>query len=469
MGNARTALFNWLFARKFDGTFVLRIEDTDMERSTLQSEEQIFEDLRWLGLDWDEGPGVEGDFGPYRQSERAQLYRDYARQLLTSGAAYRCFCTPEELEHKRQAQLKAGLMPRYDGTCKKLSAPEIEAQTARGLLYTLRFAIKEKLIQVDDAVRGRVTFEGANLGDFIILRSDQSAAYNFAVVVDDHLMRITHVIRGEDHLPNTPRQILIYRALGWETPVFAHLSMIMGPDHTKLSKRHGATFVHQYREKGYLPEALVNYLVLLGWSHPESKEIMPLEEIKENFTLERVAKSAAVFDIGKLNWMNGHYIRSYDPVKLTELARSYLEKTDFDLNSRESSWLIKVVEAVRGNLEYLSQIPEYAEVFFKLDWERASRREEVQAILKEESTLKVIGAWKEELAKVESLDASIYRQMAGQVKAITSCKGKSLFHPLRVALTGRASGPELEILLPILGKEECLRRLELALNSLKKK
>ena len=241
MGNARTALFNWLFARKHGGTFVLRIEDTDIERSTVASEEQIFEDLNWLGLKWDEGPQAGGDFGPYRQSERAELYRRYAQELLDRGAAYRCFCTEEKLEAKRQAQLKAGLMPRYDGTCKKLSPKEIEDRLVQKLPFTLRFQVRAKDIKVPDLVRGEVAFEGANIGDFIIVRSDHSASYNFAVVVDDHLMQITHVIRGEDHLSNTARQLILYKTFGFSPPKFAHLPMILGPDRAPLSKRHGVT------------------------------------------------------------------------------------------------------------------------------------------------------------------------------------------------------------------------------------
>ncbi len=304
LGNARTALFNYLYARKTGGTFVLRVEDTDLERSSAEAEEAILNDLRWMGLEWAEGPGRGGEYGPYRQSERREIYARYASELLEKGHAYRCYCTPEELEEKRKRSLARGVPPKYDGRCRNLKPEEEQAFAAEGRASSLRFKVETRRVDFEDLIKGRMSFEGQTLGDFIILRSDGTAAYNFAVVVDDALMQITHVIRGEDHLTNTPRQLLIYQALGWQPPKFAHPPMILGPDHSPLSKRHGATSVTYFREEGFLPEALVNYLALLGWSVDAGQEIMSLEELSQKFSLGRVSRSSAIFDIDKLQWVN---------------------------------------------------------------------------------------------------------------------------------------------------------------------
>ncbi len=292
IGNARTALFNYIFAKRHGGTFILRIEDTDVERSTEASMDRILEDLQWLGIRWEEGPDKGGSAGPYLQSQRLPLYNDYAEQLFREAKAYKCFCSNERLEALRKEQLSKGVMPRYDGRCRSLSKAEISKLESEGLRPVLRFQIGKGSIVFEDLVHGRMHFESEGMGDFIIIRSDGMAAYNFACVIDDHLMHVTHVIRGEDHLSNTPRQILIYQALGWQSPVFAHHPLILGKDRSPLSKRHGATAVSQYREEGFLPEALLNYLVLLGWSPPSGEEILPLEKIVEDFSLGDVSKSA---------------------------------------------------------------------------------------------------------------------------------------------------------------------------------
>jgi nondiscriminating glutamyl-tRNA synthetase len=288
IGNARTALFNYLFAKRHQGRFVLRIEDTDVERSTDASIDRILEDLRWLGMTWEEGPEREGPEGPYRQSQRLPLYLNYADQLIQRGKAYKCFCSPERLEVLRQEQLSRGKMPRYDGRCRSLSAEEVSKRESEGQRAALRFWVDGSRIVFDDLIHGKMNFDREGIGDFIILRSDGMGAYNFACVIDDHLMGMTHVIRGEDHLSNTPRQILIYQALGWQPPTFAHHPLILGPDHSPLSKRHGTTAVSQYREEGFLPEALLNYLVLLGWTPPSGKEILPLETIFREFSLDAI-------------------------------------------------------------------------------------------------------------------------------------------------------------------------------------
>ena len=300
VGNARTALFNWLAARHAGGTFILRVEDTDVERSTRASEEAIRADLLWMGLAWDEGVDVGGPYGPYRQSERLAVYAEHARQLIASAQAYRCFCSPERLEEERQAQLARGLPPKYGGACRAIAPEEAESRVAAGERPVIRLRVPaDREVSFDDLVRGRVTFHTDVIGDPVLVRSDGMPAYNYAVVVDDALMNVTHVVRGEDHISNTPRQVLVYEAFGWTPPRFAHLSLVMGPDHAPLSKRHGATSVAEFRAKGYLPEALVNYLALIGWSPGDGEEILPLDEMARRFELSAVSHSAGVFDEDK--------------------------------------------------------------------------------------------------------------------------------------------------------------------------
>jgi len=310
VGGARTAIFNWLFARHGKGTFVLRIEDTDAERSTGESERSLVEDLRWLGLDWDEGPEIGGPHAPYRQSERLDRYRAVADDLVARALAYPCFCTDEDLERKREAAIAAGRAQHYDGTCRNLTPEEVAARRAQEIRETVRFKVPADVVSFDDAVRGAMDLDTDMVGDFVILRSNGLPTYNFAAACDDHDMRITHVIRGEEHLPNTLRQMLVYNALGAKPPIFAHVPLILAEDRSKLSKRHGASSVGELRAQGILPSAAVNYLVLLGWSHPKEKEVLTREEMIETFTIKRINKSAAVFDPKKLAWMNGQHLRA---------------------------------------------------------------------------------------------------------------------------------------------------------------
>src|SRR5512144_1080075 len=324
VGNARTALFNWLLARGHGGTFILRIEDTDVERSTRESEHGIVDDLRWMGLEWDEGPDVEGARGPYRQSERLHLYASYAKELVHTGQAYYCFCSATRREAERQAALAAGRPPRYSGRCRSIPREEALARVESGAPAVIRFKVPDQgEVTFRDIVRGEVRFNVEVIGDPVLVRSDGRPAYNFAVVVDDALMEITHVIRGEDHISNTPRQLLLYKALGFKPPQFAHLALVMGPDHTPLSKRHGATSVAEFREKGYLPEALVNYLALIGWSPGENEELLPIAELAKRFSLEEVGHSAGIFDEEKLAWVNRHYMKLADPLRIGAEAMRY--------------------------------------------------------------------------------------------------------------------------------------------------
>src|SRR5712692_7277056 len=324
VGNARTALFNWLLARGHGGTFILRVEDTDVDRSTVDSEAAILHDLRWLGLNWDEGPDIGGPRGPYRQSERLHLYGSYAMELLNAGHAYYCFCSIAQLDADRQTALAEGRPTRYAGTCRRVSREQAEARIAAGERPAVRFKVPEnREVVLEDAVRGEVRFRTEVIGDPVIVRADGHPAYNFAVVVDDALMEVTDVVRGEDHLSNTPRQMLMYEALGFAPPRFAHLALVMGPDHSPLSKRHGATSVAEFRSNGYLPEALVNYLALIGWSPGGGDELLPIDELARRFSLEGVGHSAGVFDEEKLAWANRHYLKMADPMRVAELAVTY--------------------------------------------------------------------------------------------------------------------------------------------------
>ena len=320
VGGARTALFNWLYARKTGGKFILRIEDTDVERSTQEAVDGLLRDMKWLGLTWDEGPGVDGPHGPYFQSQRLEIYHRYARQLVDKGAAYPCFCTEEELEAKRQKAEEEHRSVHYDGTCRNLSKEEVERRIAAGEPHVIRVRVPEKDYVLDDMVRGKVEWKAETLGDFIILRSSGMPVYNFCVVVDDADMKISHVVRAEEHLTNTHRQLILYEALGIEPPVFAHASLILGEDKTKLSKRHGATSVGQYAIDGFLPEAMINFLALLGWNEGNDREIYSVEELKECFTLERISKSPGVFDHAKLTWMNGQHLRALPVEKLVPMV-----------------------------------------------------------------------------------------------------------------------------------------------------
>ena len=455
VGNARTALFNWLLARGRGGTFVLRIEDTDVERSTRESEQGILQDLRWLGLDWDEGPDVGGSHGPYRQSERLDLYRSYASELIEHRHAYHCFCSAEQLEADRRAALEAGRPPQYAGRCRDLDPAAVAERLALGHPAVVRFRVpQDRTVAFQDLVRGTVQFETAVIGDPVLVRSDGNPAYNFAVVVDDALMEITHVIRGEDHISNTPRQVLLYEALRFEPPVFAHLALVLGPDHTPLSKRHGATSVAEFRSRGYLPESLVNYLALLGWSPGGGDEVLPAPELARRFSLEDVGHSAAVFDVEKLAWVNRHYLRAADPARLADLAMPHFAAAGFvhDDTPAARAYLASVVPLASGSVDRVEQIAPRLAFLFDFDPVRACQHAEVQEVLSSAGSREVIVALATELAAAPRLDREAFRAAAGRVKAATGLKGKHLFHPIRVALTGEAGGPELDLAVPAIDR-----------------
>lgn len=463
IGSARTALFNYLFAKHEGGSFILRIEDTDRERSADLYEKSILEDLRWLGLNWDEGPEVGGAHGPYYQSQRQKIYQDAASKLITEGKAYFCFCTPDELEAQRQRALAAGKMPKYEVTCFGLSQEEQDRLRSSGRQPTIRFHVPPGKIRFEDMLHGQLTFESEVIGDFIILRSDGTASFNFAVVVDDALMKISHVIRGEDHLPNTPRHVLLCEALGHPLPVYVHHPLVMGKDGGKLSKRHGATSVSEYRKIGYLPEAIINYLSLLGWSSESGREIFRLEELIEEFKLKRLSKSPVIFDYEKLNWINGQHIRNLDPSRLAKMISPYLVDAGFlrrEQMEGKSDWLLKVAEAVQSNLVVLADAPEYVRIFFE---EKPEFSSDVLEVLKGAQVTLVLQTLKSALLGSKEIDYEQAKELLSRVgndlKA-QGIKGRSAFMPIRAALTGKTSGPELFYVLAIFGKEKCLRRIE---------
>jgi glutamyl-tRNA synthetase/nondiscriminating glutamyl-tRNA synthetase len=450
VGNARTALFNWLFARHYRGAFVLRIEDTDVERSKEEYEHKLLEDLHWFGIDWDEGPDKGGEFAPYRQSERNETYSRLATRLIDHGHAYFCFCTPAQLEQERQEALKAGLQPRYSGRCRQRPREEAARMVAAGEAAAIRLKIVDSAFSWLDLVHGPTSFSTEVIGDPILVRSDGNPAYNYAVVIDDHLMEITHVIRGDDHISNTPRQLAVYRALDWEPPQFAHLSTILASDRTRLSKRHGATSLESFREMGILPEALRNYLALLGWSPADGKtEILSPQELVEQFSLEHITKSPAVFDQEKLDWLNRHYMKECPPHRLAELAVPFLEKAGY-LDAHPSPdvlvWLERVLDAVLKNISSLQQLPDAVRIIFEYDAQKAAQELELSPM---PSARSVLNAFITKVLAQSELSYERFRALAKEVQNETGKKGKELFHPIRVALTGAVSGPELEKLVPI--------------------
>ncbi|SMD14226.1 glutamate--tRNA ligase [Sporomusa malonica] len=462
IGGARSALFNWLLARKEGGKLILRIEDTDLERSTRESEENIKAALRWLGIEWDEGIDAGGENGPYRQSERLDLYRQYTDKLLISGQAYYCYCSEEELDAERQEQMNKGETPRYTGRCRNLSEAEREQFAAEGRKPTVRFCVPEnQQIIFKDMVRDTVSFESNGVGDFVIVKSDGIPVYNYAVVLDDALMKVTHVIRAEEHLSNTPRQILIYQALGLALPQFGHISLILGKDRTKMSKRHGATSVEQYKKLGYLPEGIVNFLALLGWAPAGEEEIFSREELIEQFSMDRVAKNPAVFDVDKLNHINAHYIKAASPELVTELALPHLQAAGYigeALTADQKEWLVKVVAELQGYISYAAQITDHIDVFFNDDIEFES--EEAHEIMKDADISQVMEAFKSKLAALEPVEPAAVQAILKGITKELKLGGKKVYMPVRIAITGKMHGPELINLIPLIGKERTLARMD---------
>jgi nondiscriminating glutamyl-tRNA synthetase len=457
VGNARTALFNWMFARHFGGNFILRIEDTDESRSALSYQVKLIDDLKWLGIDWDEGPQKEGAYGPYKQSERLHIYADHLQKLVAADLVYPCYCTEEELEEERQALILSKRMPRYMGKCCNLTPAECKSQEAKGRKHSYRFRVPQLTVEFDDLIRGAMKFEGEAIGDFIIVRSNGMPAYNFAVVIDDHLMAITHIIRGEDHLSNTALQIMLYRAFGFEPPTFAHHCLILGKDRSKLSKRHGAVSVGEFRKQGILPEALINYLGLLGSSFTEGREVLSCGEMIADFSLERASKSGAIFDEEKLRWLNAIYIRNCATEDLTKRLFPFLQQAGYQPDTLDTSWLKNVIDAVKSDLTKLTDIGGHIRFFFDEQYELTDAARE---ILTGVSAHKVVRAFGEYLISAQGLPEDLYAGAIKYAKEKTGVKGKELFMPIRAALTGVVYGPELDRVFAVLGKESALKRLQ---------
>ena len=468
VGNIRTALFNWLFARHHGGKFIVRIEDTDVARKVEGAVETILDGLRWLGMDWDEGPGVGGDYGPYFQSERLHSYQEKAERLVSQGDAYYCFCSPERLEQMRAEQAKRKQPPGYDRQCRELTSAERVAKEREGIKPVVRFKMPlTGQTRFTDVIRGEMVFENSVLDDFVLLKSDGYPTYHLANCIDDHMMAISHVMRAEEWLSSVPRHVLLYKALGFETPQFAHLPMILGSDRSKLSKRHGAVSIIEYRDTGYLPETMVNFLALLGWSLDDKTEIMSPQELIANFSLERVSQTAAIFNHEKLSWMNGVYIRSLSLDDFVERALPFLER---DLPSGvkrplDKEYVLRIMPLIQERAKTLAEVPGLTTFFFlsELNYDaglligKKMTREMAQGAL--ETSLS-------RLRQLEEFDVEFLEVLLRPLAEELELKTGQLFGTLRVAVTGETVAPPLFQTMAVLGKEECLKRIEDALKRL---
>lgn len=462
IGNARTALFNYLYARNQGGDFVIRIEDTDVKRNIAGGEESQLKYLKWLGLDWDESIDIGGEYGPYRQTERLDIYNKYTQELLDRGLAYYCYCTEEELEKEREEQIARGETPRYSGKHRNLTEEQRKAYEAEGRVASIRFRVPEnKTYTFDDMVKGTISFNTQDTGDFVIVKKDGIPTYNYAVVIDDHLMQISHVLRGEDHISNTPRQLMIYEALGWEPPRFGHMTLIVNENHKKLSKRDESIiqFIEQYDQLGYLPEALVNFIALLGWSPEGEEEIYSLEELIKIFNPDRLSKSPAVFDQNKLAHLNNAYIKKADPERIAQLAIPHLQKASrlpAELSSEQEAWAKKLVALYQEQMVAASDIVELSAMFFRTHLEVDA---EALPILGEEHVPTVLKALLEKIEASAEYSAPQIAAMIKEVQKETGFKGKQLFMPIRVALTGQMHGRDLNETIYLLGKDRVIDRL----------
>ena len=462
IGNLHTALFNWLFARKMGGAMILRIEDTDELRSTSDALEVIYQGLKWIGLDWDEGPDVGGEFGPYVQSERLDIYHEYLDQLIGSGRAYECFCTPEELEERREVMRARGIPPKYDGRCGDLTEQQKQELRDQGLESCVRFRVNETgTTVVKDIIQGEVTYDNALIGDPVIVKTSGFPTYHFACVVDDHLMRITHVIRAVEHLPNTQIHMQLQEALGIAPPAYAHLPLILGEDRTKLSKRHGAVAVTDYEQQGFLPEAMFNFLVLLGWSPGDEREVMSREEILSSFSLEACDSSPSVFDVQKAEWMNGEYMKLMAPEVIAERLLPLLQEARLMEDSPSAErweWLVRVVDLMRERARLLTTFVSWGQYFFTDDYEYENRarhkwlsREEVPDRLETlADRLQLLATWDHQ---------SIETAVRGLAEGLEVSAAK-VIHPCRAAVTGTTIGPSLFHLMELLDQEAVIGRLQ---------
>jgi glutamyl-tRNA synthetase len=470
VGNIRTALFNWLFARHHGGSFVVRVEDTDVTRKVAGAVEAILDSLRWLGMDWDEGPGVDGKYSPYFQSQRLGIYRETAERLVSQGDAYYCYCSPQRLEEMRAEQAKRKQPPGYDRRCRNLSQEEQAEKEAEGVTPVVRFKMPlDGQTVFIDLIRGEVSFDNATLDDYVLLKSDGYPTYHLANVVDDHLMEISHVLRAEEWLSSTPRHLLLYQALGLAPPRFAHLPMILGPDRAKLSKRHGAVAVTEYRDQGYLPETMVNFLALLGWSLDDKTELMSRQELIANFSLERVSRTAAIFNREKLDWMNGVYIRGLSLEDFTQRALPCLER---DLPPQvkrplSADYVREIMPLIQERARTLVEVVELAVFFFldELDYDASLL---IGKNMDWESTTRALKATGNGLRQLESFDTESLETLLRPMAVELGMKTGQFFGTLRVATTGRTAAPPLFQTMAVLGKERCLQRIDRALVMLER-
>lgn len=465
IGNFRTIVFNWLFARHHAGKFVVRVEDTDVARKVEGAMEAMLDGLRWLGLDWDEGPVVGGPHGPYLQSQRLPIYREHAERLIAQGDAYYCFCSPERLAAMREEQQRRKEPPGYDRLCRALTEGEIKAKLDEGITPVIRFKVPlEGATSFHDLIHGEITFPNAALDDFVLIKSDGYPTYHLAHLVDDHLMQISHVLRADEWISSTPRHILLYRAFGWEPPKFAHVPQILGPDRAKLSKRHGATSILAYRDMGYLPEAMLNYLALLGWAYDATTEIMSRDELIRYFSIEKINKTGAIFDITKLDWMNGYYIRQLTISDLTTRVMPYLERAGL-AGEGERAYVERVMPLVQERIRKLSDVVEFTDFFFTdtLEYDGSPLVQKGMAL---ESSLAALRTAKERLAGLSAWDRTALEELLRPLAAELGLKTGQLFGILRVASTGRTAAPPLFETMEVLGRERVMARLALAESKL---
>ncbi len=463
IGNARTALFNYLFARNQNGKFIIRIEDTDVKRNVEGGEQSQLKYLNWLGIDWDESIDKVGEYGPYRQTERLDIYNKHTEELLERGLAYKCYCTEEELEQEREEQMNRGETPVYSRRCCGLSLEDQKALDEEGRLASIRFKVPaDKVYTFNDIVKDEVSFESNGIGDFVIVKKDGIPTYNYAVAIDDHLMEISHVLRGDDHISNTPKQLMIYEAFGWEPPVFGHMTLICNENRKKLSKRDETIiqFIEQYEQLGYLPEALFNFIALLGWSPGGEQEIFEKEDFIKLFDPSRLSKAPAVFDQNKLAWMNNQYMKAIDLDRLVNISLPHLIKAGrlpSDLTGEEREWAKQLIALHQEKMSYGAEIVELTEMFFK---ESIEFDEEAKEVLRGEQVSEVLKSFKEELEQLQTFSAEEIKAAMKSVQKNTGQKGKNLFMPIRVATTGQVHGPDLPQAISLLGKDRILSRLD---------
>ncbi|MEI4804164.1 glutamate--tRNA ligase [Bacillus sp. NPDC077411] len=462
IGNARTALFNYLFARSQNGKFIIRIEDTDVKRNIAGGEESQLTYLKWLGMDWDESVDVGGEYGPYRQMERLDIYKNLYEDLLERGLAYKCYMTEEELEAEREGQIARGETPRYAGNHRELTEEQVKQFEEEGRIPSIRFRVPENREYVfNDIVKGEVSFNSNDFGDFVIVKKDGIPTYNFAVAADDHFMEISHVLRGDDHISNTPKQMMIYEAFGWDVPQFGHMTLIVNESRKKLSKRDESIiqFIEQYEALGYLPEAIFNFIALLGWSPVGEEEIFSKDEFIEMFDAARLSKSPALFDSQKLKWMNNQYMKKQDLDRVVELSLPHLVKAgrvSENSSEQELAWIRDVIALYHDQMSFGAEIVELSDMFFK---DHVDYEEEGQEVLKGEQVPEVLRVFAAELEALEEVEPATVKAAIKAVQKQTGQKGKGLFMPIRVATTGQTHGPELPNAIALLGKEKVLNRV----------